>query len=87
MSSRVPPRPDNAVGHVSDRSYPGWMYAYPDARTTEILRLKEELADRDELIVSLVALIEYHFHLVVHNAARAASTAARERDRGNGETP
>jgi hypothetical protein len=49
----------------SPREYPKWMYCYGDARTDEIVRLTAELQDRDDMIASLTALIEYHFGLIV----------------------
>ena len=50
---------------VGRREYPEWTYAYPDARTAEILRLKAEIAARDELIASLTELIRCEFGLIV----------------------
>ena len=53
---------------IHTREYPEWTYAYPDARTDEIARLKAELADRNDLIASLTELIRCEFGLIVKTA-------------------
>jgi hypothetical protein len=53
---------------IRTREYPEWTYAYPDARTDEIARLKAELADRNDLIASLTELIRCEFGLIVKTA-------------------
>ena len=56
------------------REFPDWMYPYPDARTTEIMRLKAELADRNDLVVTLTELIRCEFGLIVKDKSRERKT-------------
>jgi hypothetical protein len=55
---------------IRTREYPEWTYAYPDARTDEIARLKAELADRNDLIASLTELIRCEFGLIAKEKNR-----------------
>jgi hypothetical protein len=55
---------------IRTREYPEWTYAYPDARTVEIARLKAELAERNDLIASLTELIRCEFGLIVKEKRR-----------------
>jgi hypothetical protein len=59
---------------IRTREYPEWTYAYPDARTTEIMRLKAELADRNDLVVTLTELIRCEFGLIVKDKSRERKT-------------
>ena len=52
------------------REFPDWMYPYPDARTDEIVRLTEVVAERDHLIASLTELIRCEFGLIVKEQKR-----------------
>jgi hypothetical protein len=59
---------------IRTREYPEWTYAYPDARTDEIARLKAELADRNDLIASLTELIRCEFGLIAKEKKRERKT-------------
>ena len=59
---------------IHTREYPEWTYAYPDARTDEIARLKAELADRNDLIASLTELIRCEFGLIAKEKKRERKT-------------
>ena len=52
------------------REFPDWMYPYPDARTTEIVRLKAELKECNDLIATLTELIRCEFGLIVKEKKR-----------------
>ena len=52
------------------REFPDWMYPYPDARTTEIVRLKAELKECNDLIVTLTELIRCEFGLIAKEQKR-----------------
>jgi hypothetical protein len=52
------------------REFPDWMYPYPDARTTEIVRLKAELKECNDLIVTLTELIRCEFGLIAKDKNR-----------------
>jgi hypothetical protein len=59
---------------IHTREYPEWTYAYPDARTVEIVRLKAEIRERDELIATLTELIRCEFGLIVKEKKRERKT-------------
>ena len=56
------------------REFPDWMYPYPDARTTEIVRLKAELKECNDLIVTLTELIRCEFGLIAKEQKRERKT-------------
>jgi hypothetical protein len=70
VSERDRPRQDNDLGHIRTREYPEWTYAYPDARTVEIARLRTVVSERDHLIASLTELIRCEFGLIVKEKKR-----------------
>ena len=54
----------------SSREYPEWMYAYPDARTVEIVRLKAVIKEHYEMIATLTELIRCEFGLIAKEQNR-----------------
>ncbi len=62
------------MANRSTREYPEWMYAYPDARTDEIVRLNAVIEERDELIASLTELIRCEFGLIAKDKNRERKT-------------